>query len=182
MAYSPGDITGKKILLVSNLKPAVIFKKRSEGMLLAAKKDKKDVPALIIVDDSIPVGGAPGLMLIGLMSDTHNDVEMTRKALDVFRERDVSMVLHAGDLTSPRMLTLFEGLEVRLVLGNGDLDEDVINSESERLGFGPVGKTCVFTAGERVFQMFHGNNVPAFRHAIASAKYDYIIKGHTQYL
>ncbi len=118
-------------------------------------------------------------MLIGLMSDTHNDVEMTRKALDVFRERDVSMVLHAGDLTSPRMLTLFEGLEVRLVLGNGDLDEDVINSESERLGFGPVGKTCVFTAGERVFQMFHGNNVPAFRHAIASAKYDYIIKGHT---
>ncbi len=60
MAYSPGDITGKKILLVSNLKPAVIFKKRSEGMLLAAKKDKKDVPALIIVDDSIPVGARLG--------------------------------------------------------------------------------------------------------------------------
>lgn len=59
-AYEPASIIGKKILLVANLKPAVLFKLQSNGMLLAAKKEKTDSPALIIVDDSIPVGARLG--------------------------------------------------------------------------------------------------------------------------
>ncbi|HPI21621.1 MAG TPA: methionine--tRNA ligase subunit beta, partial [Spirochaetota bacterium] len=54
--YEPAYLVGKKILLVANLKPAVLFKRTSNGMLLAAKKDKKDAPVLIEVDDRIPVG------------------------------------------------------------------------------------------------------------------------------
>jgi methionyl-tRNA synthetase len=60
MKYAPEDVKGKKIILVANLKPAVIFKQRSEGMLLAAKKEKGDLPTLIIVDDSIPEGSRLG--------------------------------------------------------------------------------------------------------------------------
>lgn len=58
--YSPDDIKGKKILLVSNLKPALIFGKESRGMLLAAKKNSKDKPQVIFADDSIPVGARLG--------------------------------------------------------------------------------------------------------------------------
>jgi len=58
--YSPEDIKGKKILLVSNLKPAVIFGKESRGMLLAAKKSSKDKPQVIFADESIPVGARLG--------------------------------------------------------------------------------------------------------------------------
>lgn len=54
--YSPESIAGKKILLVANLKPATLFKRKSYGMLLAAKKEKNDAPAVIFVDDSIPAG------------------------------------------------------------------------------------------------------------------------------
>ena len=54
--YSPESITGKKILLVANLKPATLFKRKSYGMLLAAKREKNDAPAVVFVDDSIPVG------------------------------------------------------------------------------------------------------------------------------
>ncbi|MGV7927847.1 MAG: methionine--tRNA ligase [Spirochaetota bacterium] len=54
--YKPEYLVGKKILLVANLKPAVLFKRTSHGMLLAAKKDKKDRPVLIEVSDDIPVG------------------------------------------------------------------------------------------------------------------------------
>jgi methionyl-tRNA synthetase len=50
------DIIGKKVLFVFNLKPAVIFNRTSNGMLLAAKKDKKSTPAVVFIDDSIPVG------------------------------------------------------------------------------------------------------------------------------
>ncbi len=58
--YSPEDIKGKKVLLVSNLKPAVIFGKESRGMLLAAKKSSKDKPQVIFADESIPVGARLG--------------------------------------------------------------------------------------------------------------------------
>ncbi|PKL36260.1 MAG: methionine--tRNA ligase [Spirochaetae bacterium HGW-Spirochaetae-1] len=58
--YEPDYLVGKKILLVANLKPAVIFKRTSNGMLLAAKKNKGDAPVLIEVDDKIPVGSRLG--------------------------------------------------------------------------------------------------------------------------
>ena len=60
MSYAPENLVGKKILLVANLKPAIIFKRQSNGMLLAAKKDKKDAPILIEVDERIPVGSRLG--------------------------------------------------------------------------------------------------------------------------
>jgi methionyl-tRNA synthetase len=59
-SYSPEDITGRKVLLVANLKPAVIFNKESHGMLLAAKKSAKDRPVVIFADDSIPSGSRLG--------------------------------------------------------------------------------------------------------------------------
>ena len=54
--YKPEELVGKKILLVANLKPAKIFNKKSNGMLLAAKLKKKDNPVLIEINENIPVG------------------------------------------------------------------------------------------------------------------------------
>ncbi|MDR3237677.1 MAG: methionine--tRNA ligase [Spirochaetia bacterium] len=59
-AYETDYLVNKKILVVVNLKPAVIFKRTSNGMLLAAKKNKNDAPVLIEVDEKIPVGSRLG--------------------------------------------------------------------------------------------------------------------------
>ena len=58
--YTPDYLIGKKILLVANLKPAVIFKRASNGMLLAARSGSDGKPVLIEVDDKIPVGSKLG--------------------------------------------------------------------------------------------------------------------------
>ncbi len=58
--YEPDTLPGKKILLVANLKPATIFKRTSNGMLLAAKAPGSDRPVLIEIDDSIPAGAKLG--------------------------------------------------------------------------------------------------------------------------
>ncbi len=60
LKYSPEEMQGKKIIVVANLKPAKIFKNESNGMLLAAKKEKDDPPAVIFVDDTIPAGAKLG--------------------------------------------------------------------------------------------------------------------------
>lgn len=54
--YTPEYLVGKKIIVVANLKPATLFKRTSNGMLLAAKLSKDDKPILIEVDDKVPVG------------------------------------------------------------------------------------------------------------------------------
>jgi len=39
-------------------------------------------------------------MLIGLMTDTHNNRPGVRYALDIFKELGIKVILHAGDLIS----------------------------------------------------------------------------------
>ena len=52
--YAPEAIIGKTIVLVANLKPAVIRGIESNGMLLAAKKGKK--LTLVTLDGDMPSG------------------------------------------------------------------------------------------------------------------------------
>lgn len=49
------------------------------------------------------------------------------------------------------------------------------------LGLRPVEDTAEFEFCGKKFMVFHGNNVPLYRQAVASGKYNYIIKGHTHY-
>lgn len=54
--YSPDDLVGKKIVLVANLKPAVLCGVESQGMILAADCSEDDVK-VVFVDPSMPNGG-----------------------------------------------------------------------------------------------------------------------------
>ncbi len=53
--YQPEDLVGKKVILVSNLKPAVLCGIESQGMILAADCGEDDVK-VIFVDDDVPAG------------------------------------------------------------------------------------------------------------------------------
>lgn len=119
--------------------------------------------------------------MIGIISDTHDNVERTRQALGKFKERGVELILHTGDLTSPDMLPLFAGFNTRFVLGNEDKEVDELNKLSSILGFGEIADKCSFEKEGKSFIMFHGTDVPFFRETVASGKYDYIIKGHTHF-
>lgn len=120
-------------------------------------------------------------MKIGILSDTHNSIELTEKAVAKFRELGIGRILHAGDITSPKMLRLFKGFSCTFVLGNGDIDTEALNEESEKLGFGPIAESCEIDIEGKKIILFHGNDVSQFRQAVASGKYDYVIKGHTHF-
>lgn len=53
--YAPDDLVGKKIVLVANLKPAVLCGVESQGMILAADCSEDDVKVLF-VDSAMPNG------------------------------------------------------------------------------------------------------------------------------
>jgi methionyl-tRNA synthetase len=52
--YEKDELIGKKIIVLTNLEPAMIKGIRSEGMLLAAVKN--DDVSLLTVDKDIPIG------------------------------------------------------------------------------------------------------------------------------
>ena len=52
--YKPEDIIGKKVAVVTNLKPAKLMGQRSEGMILSAEKD--DVLTLVSLPNAIANG------------------------------------------------------------------------------------------------------------------------------
>jgi len=120
-------------------------------------------------------------MKIGLISDTHNNIEATQNAIEIFKELKIKLLLHAGDLTSPKMLELFTDFKCKFVLGNGDIDEEFLNYKADKLGFDKIKKTCELEIDGKKIILFHGNDVPLFRKSVASGEFDYIIKGHTHF-
>ncbi|NTV24246.1 MAG: YfcE family phosphodiesterase, partial [Nanoarchaeota archaeon] len=63
-------------------------------------------------------------MKIGVISDTHDQVDNLKKAIKVFKKEKVSLIYHLGDVCSPYFLMLFKEFhcEVKLVFGNNDAD------------------------------------------------------------
>ena len=120
-------------------------------------------------------------MKIGIISDTHNNIELTDKAVGIFKSNKIELLIHAGDLTSPKMIDLFKDFDCKIVLGNGDMDIEDMCSKCDKFGFASIDYTCSFSAAGKNFFVFHGNNVQMFRDAVLSGQYDYIIKGHTHY-
>ncbi|MDY6969854.1 MAG: YfcE family phosphodiesterase [Spirochaetota bacterium] len=118
-------------------------------------------------------------MKIGIISDTHNNIEMTRKAVELFKSRKVDIVIHVGDFTRPEMIDLFDGLLCRFVLGNCDMDVEKINEKAQHMGFGNVKESCDIKIDNKRFFVMHGNDAIRIKKAIASGDYDYVIKGHT---
>ena len=57
-------------------------------------------------------------MNIGIISDTHDNVEAIERATDVFAEEGVEIVVHCGDFVAPLMVGSFEAFELYGVLGN----------------------------------------------------------------
>lgn len=87
-------------------------------------------------------------MKVGIISDTHDDIDNTNKAIDIFEQHNVQAVIHAGDIISPPVIKEFKRLtqknvKVYGILGNNDGEKhglenafDFINGEF----LGDIGK------------------------------------------
>ena len=115
-------------------------------------------------------------MLIGIMSDTHDNVTFTKKAIDLFNSRKVGFVIHAGDYTSPFTLKLFKELKCKYagIFGNNDGDKLLLQERAE----GNIhNQPYIFTLHNRKIVVMHEHHVVE---ALAdSGHFDVVIYGHT---
>ena len=115
-------------------------------------------------------------MLIGIISDTHDNMPQIKKAVDLLNERKVVHVIHAGDFTSPFTFRVLKGLKCGFtgVFGNNDGDKLLLQKMS---GGHVFNQPHVFELGSKKIVVMHEHHIAD---ALAdSGHYDVVIYGHT---
>ena len=117
-------------------------------------------------------------MLIGVVSDTHDNLPALRGALAEFKAAGVELVLHAGDIVSPFVAVPFQEAELRVigVFGNNDGDKLYLRERFSPVGELHFGPHELELGGRKIVLMHEPRALEAL---IASGKYDLIVYGHT---
>jgi len=114
-------------------------------------------------------------LLIGIMSDTHDDMEQISKAVEFLNSKNVSLVLHAGDIISPFTVEFLGGLKAEFagIFGNNDGDKLLL---TDRFGGRVINQPLIRDAdGKRVVVVHE----PDLANALArSGDFDIVIYGH----
>ncbi|MCC6751040.1 MAG: metallophosphoesterase [Deltaproteobacteria bacterium] len=113
-------------------------------------------------------------MRIGVLADTHDRLPLIDRALALFRERGVEVVIHAGDLVAPfaaKRLAAWTG-PLHVVYGNNDGERKGLKEVLPQIQTGPL---FVELGGRRILvHHFLDWCKPA-----DLARADVVISGHT---
>lgn len=76
------------------------------------------------------------MSIIGILSDTHDNLDAVREAVRVFREAGCRLVIHAGDFVAPFAARELEnlGCSLRAVFGNCDGEKEGLRRVIEPFG------------------------------------------------
>jgi uncharacterized protein len=118
-------------------------------------------------------------MKIGLISDTHDNMQNIRKAVSLFSNKNVSLVIHAGDIVSPEAVEAFQGVKLIAVLGNNDLEINGLTNAFDRIGGQLKGEFCEMEHDDLFFAIYHGTNSRKKELLIRSGRYNVVVCGHT---
>jgi len=122
-------------------------------------------------------------MLIGIMSDAHDSLLGIKKALCIFSERRVDLILFAGDMIGSGNCYAFEelGIPVKLVYGNNDGDRVGLAKEFARRGGEYLGDFGEIEAGGLKIALLHGTEEHLVRAVVGSQIYDVVVRGHNHH-
>ena len=123
-------------------------------------------------------------MFIGLMSDSHDNFQAVKDALNAFSQRGVRLVLHAGDMIGSGNCHIFEGynMDLKLVYGNNDGDRIGLKRDFERMGGEYLGDFGEVDANGIKIALIHGTDEPLVRALVDCKHYDVIVRGHNHRL
>jgi len=122
------------------------------------------------------------IMLVGILADTHDNLEKVDAALRTLNAKGVDLVLHAGDYVSPFVIPRFADLQSPMigVLGNNDGDHRLLQrrfDEHDQLSL--RGRFACVSAGDLAIGLLHGDEQELLEVLIRRKTFDVIVHGHT---
>lgn len=120
-------------------------------------------------------------MLIGIISDTHDRLGTARKALSLFKEDDVSVLVHAGDFISPFVIPLFKDFQVYGTFGNNDGEKEGLLHHFSSIKATVTEYFCKVTQDNLRIAVTHGHIPSLLELLVNSHLYDVVVTGHTHH-
>jgi putative phosphoesterase len=117
-------------------------------------------------------------MRLGILSDTHDQLDRVRRAVELLRSAGAEALVHCGDITRPDVVAACAVLPCHFAFGNHDAD----HVPDLRRAMAEAGAVClgwggeVTLAGKRV-AVAHGHMTSDVRRLLA-ARPDYLLTGH----
>ena len=123
-------------------------------------------------------------MLIGAISDTHDNLPLIEKAVKILNDQKVGLVLHAGDYVAGFVIPKFKQLNCNLigVFGNNDGDHELLKkrfSETSNCAIHDHFGT-ITVSGFRI-ALLHGEGTELLNAIVNSGYFDAVIHGHSHY-
>lgn len=121
-------------------------------------------------------------MRLGILSDTHDQLDRTRVAAQALLVEGAEMFVHCGDVTGPKIVSACGSRPCVFAFGNHDADNVPALIQAIR----EVGGTClewggeVTLAGKRI-AVAHGHMSRDVRPLLAERP-DYLLSGHSHIL
>ncbi|MGA2386065.1 MAG: metallophosphoesterase [Candidatus Bathyarchaeia archaeon] len=123
-------------------------------------------------------------MLIGAISDTHDNLPQIEKAVRFLNDQKVGLVLHAGDYVAGFVIPKLAQLNCRLigVFGNNDGDHELLKKRFSETS------NCIIrerfakaeVEGYRI-AVLHGEETELLNAIIEGGIFDAVIHGHSHY-
>ncbi len=121
-------------------------------------------------------------MLIGLISDTHDNLPQIEKAVNYLNAIKVDLVLHAGDYCAPFTLAKFKALNCKLigVFGNNDGDHELLKKRfSETQNCEAHGRFAQVNIDGYKIALLHGDEPELLFALIGNQCFNAVVHGHS---
>lgn len=124
-------------------------------------------------------------MLIGIISDVHDNLRHLNIAIQFFNEKKISLLIHCGDFNMPFTLESYLELNcpIKGVLGNGDPDIQKflyqIQNKFKNLKIDLAEVFQDIKIDNRRIAVFHGNDLQLLNLISECSLFDVICYGHT---
>jgi uncharacterized protein len=118
------------------------------------------------------------VMKIGVLSDTHDRVQITAEAVRLLTEQGAELLLHCGDIASPRIVRLFESICTHFVFGNWD-DEQELSPVMREIGATPHREFGQLTLAGKKVAWVHSHRYGQLQRLEQSGEFDFLFYGHT---
>jgi putative phosphoesterase len=116
-------------------------------------------------------------VILGILSDTHDRLERTERAVATLKAGGAEALIHCGDLTGPEIVRACGELPSYYVFGNNDFDEDALGRAMREVGGVCLGQGGEVTLGGRRIAVTHGDSIREVNR-LAYAGPDYLLYGH----
>ena len=121
-------------------------------------------------------------MLVGAISDSHDNLPQIEKAVKYLNEQNVDLVLHAGDYVAGFVIPKFKMLNCKLigVFGNNDGDHELLKKRfSETTNCTIHDQFATVNVNGYSIALLHGTEIDLLNSIIDSGYFDAVIHRHS---